>query len=109
VRFDEPADHVEERRLAGSVGADDADHGAGLDVEADAIEGHEAAEADTDVADSEAAHGWASRTRRDGRASVFRACKGQVMTMTPVGGCGLVMGERGSVDPSCSAWRRSLR
>ena len=41
----EAADRVEQRRLAGAVGADEADHLAGLGAEVDVVDGDDAAEA----------------------------------------------------------------
>ena len=49
----EPAHAVEERRLAGAVGADEADDLALADVEGHAVQGHDAAEPDGDVAHDE--------------------------------------------------------
>src|SRR4029079_17828658 len=54
VRSDEPADDVEERRLAGAVGPDDAHHGAGRNVERDALERDQSAEADSYIAQCQA-------------------------------------------------------
>ena len=50
------ADQVEDRRLAGAVRADDREHLALLDLEADRIDGADAAEADRDVVGAEQAH-----------------------------------------------------
>jgi hypothetical protein len=49
----EPAEAVEERRLAGAVGTDQAGDLAGKNVERHAIESHDAAEADRDIAHAE--------------------------------------------------------
>ena len=52
----EPRDHVEERRLAGAVRADQPDDLALLDVERDVVDRDDAAEAAGDVADGEQRH-----------------------------------------------------
>ena len=46
----EAAQAVEERRLAGAVRADEADDGAALDVEAEPVEGDDAAEVNREIA-----------------------------------------------------------
>ena len=46
-----PGEHVEERRLAGAVGAEEAEDLAGRDLEADVRQGGDAAEVHRDVAD----------------------------------------------------------
>ena len=49
----EPADEVEDRRLAGAVRADQREHLAARDVEGHAVDGADAAEADAEVLDRE--------------------------------------------------------
>jgi hypothetical protein len=49
ARFEEAGHHVEGRRLAGSVRADQADDLAGMDVEMQVCDGHEAAKAHADM------------------------------------------------------------
>src|SRR5205814_9741669 len=49
-RIVEPAEAIEERRLAGAVRADEADDGAALDVEAELVEGDNAAEVNREIA-----------------------------------------------------------
>ena len=60
----EPRDHVEERRLAGAVRADQADDLPLLDVERDVVDRDDAAEAARDVADRRAAPSSLSLQRR---------------------------------------------
>src|SRR5262249_17428178 len=53
LRHGVAGDRVEERRLAGAVGADEGDDLAGRDAERDAIDGGQSAEADRDLGDLE--------------------------------------------------------
>ena len=53
LRLVEPAQAVEERGLAGAVGADEAADRAALDLERNAVERHDPAEADADLCDLE--------------------------------------------------------
>src|SRR6476661_6173185 len=58
---EEPGEHAERRRLARAVGAEEAEHLAGADVESDVIDGGEGAERPREVArhDREVGHGTA--------------------------------------------------
>src|SRR5262249_32867318 len=57
ARGQEAREEVEARRLAGAVGADQADDGAGVDGEADAVDGREAAEVHAEILDVKQGHG----------------------------------------------------
>ena len=59
-RREEAADQIEERRLAGAVGADHGAQLARLDGERDVVDGDQAAEALRDVVDLEQAHALAA-------------------------------------------------
>src|SRR5439155_17720008 len=61
VRTSESADAVEEGRLAGAVGPDDAEYLAGFDRKGHAGQGLDAAEALADVTDRQQAHALVSR------------------------------------------------
>ncbi len=63
----EPAHAVEQGRLAGAVGADQAADVAAADVEADVVEGHDAAEAHADTSDAEQRRCRSRRLRPCGR------------------------------------------
>ena len=55
-RLVEPRDHVEDRRLAGAVGADDGEDLALADLEIDVVDRLEAAEVERETVDLEVAH-----------------------------------------------------
>jgi hypothetical protein len=67
VELIEPAEAVEQRRLARAVRADEAADLAALDVEGDAVEGDDAAEALGDAGYAEQRLPLAARQRRRGR------------------------------------------
>ena len=70
-RLDEAADDVEQRRLAGAVGADDAEHLALRDLERDAVQRGDAAKRHRDLAHRELAAGLLLR-RHGGQAIAAR-------------------------------------
>ena len=77
IGADEAGDGVDEGRLAGAVGADQAEDLAGSDVEVDAVEGDDATEADGEVAHLEGGARELDR-RRSRRAAVERDDAGAV-------------------------------
>ena len=56
LRLVDAGDHIEERRLAGTVGADDGEDLAGLDRERDPLQCRDAAEAHSDAVHLQQAH-----------------------------------------------------
>lgn len=59
VRADEPGDRIDERRLPGAVGSDQADHRAAVDIEIDGVVGTHPAVAHGQLANLEQRHGHA--------------------------------------------------
>src|SRR4029077_5948122 len=79
LRTHDPADHVEEGRLAGAVGPHEPDDLAGVEVTADPVEGVDAPEADVHVANIKQsrhrASPWLCRLASGSRAAAWAAAR----------------------------------